>query len=110
MHGLYNIYTLSERTRENWWKFETVYQLYPRSFQDSNGDGIGDLQGAIQRLDYLKEIGIGILWLCPIYTSPMNDLGYDITDFCGVDKTFGTMEDFEELVKELHARGNNFID
>lgn len=94
-----------EITKSNWWKFQTIYQIYPRSFQDSNGDGIGDLRGIYQRLDYLKELGVGIIWICPIYRSPMHDTGYDISNFREIEPMFGTTEDFENLVKEAHSRG-----
>lgn len=85
-----------------WWQEEVVYQIYPRSFQDSNGDGIGDLRGIIQRLDYLKDLGVTMLWLCPIYASPMEDNGYDISDYRSIAPEFGTMQDFEELIQKSH--------
>lgn len=87
-----------------WWKERVFYQIYPRSFQDSNGDGIGDLQGIISRLDYLKWLGIGAVWLCPVYDSPNADMGYDIRDYEGIMSEFGTMEDFELLLSELRRR------
>ncbi|MBQ8143224.1 MAG: alpha-glucosidase [Butyricicoccus sp.] len=87
-----------------WWKERVFYQIYPRSFQDSNGDGIGDLRGIISRLDYLKWLGIGAVWLCPVYDSPNADMGYDIRDYEKIMSEFGTMEDFDELVAELHKR------
>ena len=87
-----------------WWKDAIGYQIYPRSFQDSNGDGIGDLQGIIQRLDYLKDLGIDFLWICPFYKSPLDDNGYDISDYQDILADFGTMEDFDELLKEVHKR------
>ncbi len=92
-----------------WWKNAVIYQIYPRSFQDSNGDGIGDLQGIIQRLDYLKGLGVDALWLCPVYPSPMDDNGYDISDYCGIDPSFGTMEDMEELIAQAGSRGIRII-
>ena len=77
---------------------------YPRSFQDSNGDGIGDLRGIISRLDYLKSLGVGAVWLCPVYDSPNADMGYDIRDYEKIMAEFGTMEDFDELLREMHSR------
>jgi alpha-glucosidase len=92
-----------------WWHKEIIYQIYPRSFQDSNGDGIGDLQGIIRRLDHLKWLGIGAVWISPIYPSPMADFGYDISDYTGIHPMFGTMEDFDRLVREVHKRGMKLI-
>lgn len=92
-----------------WWKEVVAYQIYPRSFQDSNGDGIGDIQGIIQRLDYLKELGIDCIWVCPMFKSPNDDNGYDISDYQDIMKDFGTMEEFEELLKEVHSRGMKLI-
>ena len=92
-----------------WWKEAVVYQIYPRSFMDSNGDGIGDIQGIISKLDYLKELGIDCLWICPIYTSPNDDNGYDISDYQGIMQEFGTMADFDQLLKEVHDRGMKLI-
>lgn len=89
---------------EAWWKERVFYQIYPRSFQDSNGDGIGDLRGIISRLDYLKSLGVGAVWLCPVYDSPNADMGYDIRDYEKIMTEFGTMEDFDELLRELHSR------
>src|SRR5438045_4330945 len=82
-----------------WWQHAVIYQIYPRSFQDSNGDGIGDLRGIIHRLPYLVELGIDAIWLSPIFTSPMADFGYDIADYCNVDPIFGTLSDLDELVQ-----------
>lgn len=87
-----------------WWKEAVVYQLYPRSFKDSNGDGVGDLQGIISKLDYLKSLGIDVIWLNPIYGSPNDDNGYDISDYRGIMKEFGTMDDFNALLKGMHER------
>jgi alpha-glucosidase len=92
-----------------WWKEAVGYQIYPRSFQDSNGDGIGDLQGMIQRLDYIKELGIDVIWICPMYKSPNDDNGYDISDYQDIMEDFGTMEDFDLLLKEVHSRGMRLI-
>lgn len=87
-----------------WWHGKVAYQIYPKSFQDTNGDGIGDLRGVINRLDYLKELGIDIIWLSPIYQSPFVDQGYDISDYYKIDETFGTMEEFDELLAEAKKR------
>lgn len=95
--------------KKDWWKSSTVYQIYPKSFYDSNGDGIGDIQGIIKKLDYLKELGVDVLWLTPIYVSPMADNGYDIADYYNIDETFGTMKDFEKLLTEVHNRDMKLI-
>ena len=87
-----------------WWKKSVVYQIYIKSFQDSNNDGIGDLQGIISRLDYLKKLGVDVLWLTPIYKSPNDDNGYDISDYYQIQPEFGTMDDFEELLEKAHQR------
>ncbi len=92
-----------------WWKEAVFYQIYPRSFYDSNGDGVGDLRGIIQKLDYLKELGITALWLNPIYDSPDDDNGYDIRNYHAIMEQFGTMEDFEELLDQAHKRGMKLI-
>ena len=94
---------------EPWWKFAVVYQIYPRSFADSNGDGIGDLAGMADRLDYLADLGVDVLWLSPIYPSPQDDAGYDISDYQDVDPTFGSLEDFDALLAAVHARGMRLI-
>ncbi|HZH52189.1 MAG TPA: alpha-amylase family glycosyl hydrolase [Microvirga sp.] len=96
-------------TETTWWKHGIVYQIYPRSFQDTDGDGIGDLRGICQRLDYLVWLGVHAVWISPIYPSPMADFGYDVADYCGIDPIFGTMEDFDRLVAEAHARGLKVI-
>ena len=93
----------------NWWKEAVVYQIYPRSFMDSNGDGIGDLRGITSRLDYLKELGVDVLWLSPVYQSPNDDNGYDISDYQAIMKEFGTMEDFDEMLAEAHKRGLKIV-
>jgi len=95
--------------QENWWKEAVVYQIYPRSFQDSNNDGIGDLQGIISRLSYLQSLGIDVVWLNPIFTSPNDDNGYDISDYRGIMAEFGTMADFDALVSGLHERGIRLV-
>ena len=79
--------------KRKWWHDQIAYQIYPKSFYDSNGDGIGDVRGIIEKLDYLKDLGIGLLWLSPIYPSPLADEGYDISDYYGVDPRFGSLED-----------------
>jgi hypothetical protein len=94
---------------DSWWKNGIVYQIYPRSFQDSDGDGIGDLRGIRQRLDYLVSLGVDAVWISPIYPSPMADFGYDISDYQGIDARFGTLADFDELVRGAHARGLKVI-
>ncbi len=91
--------------KREWWKEAVVYQIYPRSFQDSNGDGIGDLRGIINRLDYIKSLGIDVVWLNPIYSSPNDDMGYDISDYRNIMEEFGSMEDFDELLAGMHQRG-----
>lgn len=91
--------------QENWWKNAVVYQIYPRSFMDSNNDGIGDLKGITQKLDYLKELGVDIIWLSPVYKSPNCDNGYDISDYQDIMDDFGTMADFDEMLDEAHKRG-----
>src|SRR5215213_9952591 len=92
------------RTRP-WWQSGVIYQVYPRSFQDSNGDGIGDLPGIIDRLDYLAWLGVDAIWLSPIFRSPMADFGYDVADYRDVDPMFGTLGDLDRLIDEAHARG-----
>lgn len=96
-------------TKTEWWKAAVVYQIYPRSFKDSDGDGVGDLKGIISKLDYLKSLGIDAIWLNPIYTSPNDDNGYDISDYRSIMKEFGTMEDFDALLKGMHERGIKLV-
>ncbi len=90
--------------QKRWWHKKTAYQIYPKSFMDGNGDGIGDLQGIIQKLDYLKTLGIGLVWISPVYQSPFVDQGYDISDYYAIDPVFGTMEDMDELIAEAKKR------
>lgn len=90
--------TILKNIDKKWWKEATVYQIYPRSFKDSDGDGVGDLKGIISKLDYIKSLGIDAVWLNPIYTSPNDDNGYDISDYREIMKDFGTMEDFDLLL------------
>lgn len=92
-----------------WWKEGVVYQIYPRSFKDSNGDGVGDLKGIIEKLDYIKSLGVNMVWLNPIYDSPNDDNGYDISDYRAIMKEFGSMEDFDNLLKGMHDRGIKFV-
>lgn len=94
---------------QKWWKEAVVYQIYPRSFCDSNGDGIGDLPGITSKLDYIKELGVSVIWLCPVYKSPNDDNGYDIADYYDIMDEFGTLEDFNTLLSEAHKRGLRLI-
>jgi len=104
-----NTPTVNKSIDKKWWKEAIVYQLYPRSFKDSNGDGIGDLQGIISKLDYIKSLGVTAVWLNPIYTSPNDDNGYDISDYRDIMKDFGTMADFDQLLKGMHERGIKLV-
>jgi len=92
-----------------WWRSAVVYQVYPRSYQDSNGDGIGDLKGISRRLDHIKELGADCIWLSPIFKSPQADMGYDVSDYLDVDPLFGDLSDFDDLIAEAHARGLKVI-
>jgi alpha-glucosidase len=92
-----------------WWKSAVIYEIYPRSFQDSNADGIGDLEGILDRLDYLVRLGVDAIWISPIYPSPMADFGYDVADYCDIDPIFGTIQDFDRLIGEAHRRGLKVI-
>ncbi|MCM3338460.1 alpha,alpha-phosphotrehalase [Paenibacillus sp. MER TA 81-3] len=94
---------------QEWWKKSVIYQIYPKSFNDTDGDGLGDLQGIIDKLDYLQELGIDVIWLTPIYESPQKDNGYDISDYYRIQPEYGTMETFEELLREAHAKGIRII-
>ncbi len=97
------------KVEEKWWKEAVFYQIYPRTFCDSNGDGIGDLQGIISKLDYLQNLGVNALWLSPVYDSPMDDNGYDIRDYQKILKDFGSMDDFDQLLEQVHSRGMRLI-
>lgn len=95
--------------QKDWWETGTFYQIYPRSFRDSDGDGVGDIKGIIEKLDHLKDLGITATWLSPIMKSPMVDFGYDISDFKDIDPIFGTMKDFEDLLKKAKQLGIKLI-
>lgn len=95
---------MDKQVQDKWWKSAVIYQIYPRSFADSNGDGIGDLQGIISKLDYLGNLGIDAIWLSPVCKSPQDDNGYDISDYRDIDPMFGTLEDMEELIREAGKR------
>lgn len=95
---------MSAAAADPWWQSAIIYQIYPRSFQDSNGDGVGDLRGILRRLDYLVELGVDAIWLSPIYPSPMADFGYDISDYTDIDLLFGTLKEFDELRAATHNR------
>lgn len=95
--------------KKTWWKESVIYQIYPRSFMDSNADGIGDIKGITSRLDYLKYLGIDVIWLSPVYQSPNDDNGYDISDYQAIMDEFGTMEDFDEMLKEAHNRNIRIV-
>ena len=92
-----------------WWKNSVVYQIYPRSFADSNGDGIGDLNGITAHLDYLQKLGVDVVWLSPVYQSPNDDNGYDISDYQNIMQEFGTMEEFDRMLAEMHKRGIRLV-
>ncbi|WEK03171.1 MAG: alpha-glucosidase family protein [Candidatus Devosia phytovorans] len=93
----------------DWWRGAVIYQIYPRSFQDQNGDGVGDLVGITSRLDYVADLGVDAIWLSPVFTSPMKDFGYDVSDYRGIDPSFGTLEDFDRLVQKAHSLGLKVI-
>src|SRR5699024_7047985 len=94
---------------KQWWKDATAYQIYVKSFNDTTGNGIGDLRGIIEKLDYLKKLGVEVLWLTPIYESPQNDNGYDISNYYEIDPAYGVMADFDLLLQETHKRGLKLI-
>ncbi|WP_262713140.1 alpha-amylase family glycosyl hydrolase [Anseongella ginsenosidimutans] len=100
-----------KRTKTNhlWWHKGIIYQVYPRSFMDTDNDGIGDLQGVLRKLDYLQELGIRAVWLSPVYPSPMADFGYDISDYKDIHPLFGTMKDFDQLLEQIHAKDMKLI-
>ncbi|GMB08826.1 oligo-1,6-glucosidase [Thermolongibacillus altinsuensis] len=100
---------MMESISKKWWKEAVVYQIYPRSFKDSNGDGIGDLRGIIEKLDYLQELGVDVVWLSPVYKSPNDDNGYDISDYQAIMDEFGTLDDWDELLAQMHARGMKLV-
>lgn len=92
-----------------WWRGAVLYQVYPRSFMDGNGDGVGDIPGLISRLDHIASLSVDGIWLSPVFASPMKDFGYDVADYCDIDPLFGTLKDFDQLVAECHARGLKLI-
>ena len=92
-----------------WWHDKIIYEIYPKSFMDTNGDGIGDLGGVIEKLDYLQDLGVDILWICPCYQSPFIDQGYDISDYYKIDPVFGTNAQMEELLRKARERGMDVI-
>ncbi|WP_016681499.1 alpha-amylase family glycosyl hydrolase, partial [Yersinia pestis] len=92
-----------------WWQHGVIYQIYPKSFQDSTGNGYGDLAGVAQRLDYLQKLGVDAIWLTPVYVSPQVDNGYDVADYCAIDPAYGTLDDFKRLVAGAHQRGIRII-
>src|SRR5437588_1499991 len=95
--------------QDTWWKHAVIYEIYPRSFQDSNGDGVGDINGITSRLDYLHDLGIGAIWITPMYPSPLVDFGYDVSDYTAIDPLYGTMADFDHLVAEAKKRNIRVI-
>ncbi len=95
--------------KQHWWQKTVVYQIYPRSFKDTNRDGVGDIQGIIEKLDYLSDLGIGAIWLSPVYQSPMDDNGYDISDYRAIADIFGTMEDMDLLLDAANKKGIKII-
>jgi len=99
---------VSGKSRANalpWWKGAAIYQIYPRSYRDSNGDGIGDLPGIAERLDHIASLGVDAIWISPFFVSPMKDFGYDVADYCDVDPIFGTLSDFDRVVARAHDLG-----
>lgn len=101
--------TAATKTTDAWWKSATIYEIALISFQDTDGDGNGDLAGLLSRIDYLKWLGVDAVWLTPIYRSPFRDLGYDISDYCAIDPAFGSLDDFDRLVAKLHEIGLKLI-
>jgi alpha-glucosidase len=100
---------IMKQQNDDWWRGSVTYQIYPRSFMDSNDDGVGDIRGITQKLDYLASLGVDAIWLSPIFTSPMKDMGYDVSDYTGVDPSFGTMEDFDDMITKAHKLGLKVI-
>ena len=94
-----------DKTKKDWWKSAVVYQIYPRSFQDTTGSGVGDIPGIVRRLDYLQTLGVDVIWLSPVFASPQVDNGYDISDYRDIDPLFGTLEDMRTLIREGKRRG-----
>lgn len=94
---------------EQWWRGGIIYQVYPRSFADSNGDGVGDLPGLIGRLDYIRALNVDAIWISPFFKSPMKDFGYDVSDYRDVDPLFGTLADFDRLIERAHALGLKIV-
>ena len=92
-----------------WWQGGVIYQIYPRSFRDSSGNGVGDLNGITERLDYIADLGVDAIWISPFFKSPMKDFGYDISDYCDVDTIFGTLSDFDDLLERAHALGQKVM-
>ncbi|MBU0858503.1 MAG: alpha-glucosidase, partial [Alphaproteobacteria bacterium] len=90
--------------KNDWWKGAVIYQVYPRSFNDANGDGVGDIKGITKKLDYIKSLGVDAIWISPFFPSPMKDFGYDVSDYCGVDPLFGDVADFDKMMAEAHKR------
>ena len=97
------------RPGAEWWRSAVIYQVYPRSFADASGDGIGDLAGVTAHLDDLVSLGVDAVWLSPFYTSPQNDAGYDVADYCDIDPRFGTLADFDRMLEAAHARGIRIV-
>ena len=101
--------TAKAKAAREWWRGAVFYQIYPRSFRDTNGDGIGDLAGVVEGLDYIATLGVDGIWICPFFTSPMDDFGYDVSDYCGIDPTFGDFADFDRIIDKAHALGLKVI-
>ena len=95
--------------KNEWWRGAVVYQIYPRSFLDTNGDGVGDLNGIIEKLDYIESLGVDAVWISPFFKSPMKDYGYDVSDYRDIDPLFGTLEDCDRLIEEAHKRNLKLI-
>ena len=101
--------TQTSTQKNDWWREAIIYQVYPRSYMDSNGDGVGDLPGITAKLDYIASLGVDIVWISPYFKSPMKDFGYDVANYCGIDSLFGSLADFDRLVKDAHARGLKIV-